>query len=68
MLTAEQKLAYARQVGYPKEGWLLYVNDNRVFHAKRTDKPYEFQQHEVTFTAPAWLPQDVVDNYIKEQL
>lgn len=66
MLTGQEKLAYARLVGYPKEGWLLYVKDNKVFHAKRTDKPYEFQQQELTFTAPAWLPQAVVNEYIKK--
>lgn len=68
MLTGQEKLAYAKMVGYPKEHFLLYEKDGKVFHAKRTDKPYEFQQTEITFAAPAWLPQDVVDKHIKEKV
>lgn len=68
MLTGQEKLEYAKLVGYPKEGWLLYEKDGKVFHAKRTDKPYEFQQHEITFATPAWLPQVVANEYIKKVL
>lgn len=66
MLTAKEKLTYAKQVGFPKNGWLLYEHKGKVFHAKRTDKPYEHQRYEVEFNAPSWLPQNIVDEYIKK--
>lgn len=71
MLTGQQKLAFARLQGLPKDGYVLFestLEKDKVFQAKITTKPYEFNSTEVTFNAPAWLPQEVVDNYILEQL
>jgi hypothetical protein len=68
MLTPQQILAYARLAGYPKQGWILYESNGEVYHAKRTEKPYEATRELVEFKAPVWLPQSIVEQYIKDQV
>jgi len=68
MLTPQETLAYAKMVGYPRDGWTVYEANGKVWHAKRTEKPYEVCVQEVEFKAPGWIPQHVVDEYIKGKL